>query len=260
MSPFLVTVAPWLLACAATHGDDMRTPSFTAAEGVVIDPSGRRATVDGRTLSGPAAVVAVAARVGDPLVLSRAALALVDDQVSDVWTRPIGGAYPADIEAMAAVPVRVGNQLTYWREASGQVADLARCIVQLDTGAIACVNGASLRSPEVLLAGGDIYQRMNAVRALEARGDADTILGLALNDADPRLRQAAVDALGRLHTGAAGLSRVLLFDGYPEVRRAAATALGAVGDPVGRDALQKAAHGDGDPTVRAEATRVLVGM
>lgn len=257
MSPFLLMVASWLSACAATHGDDMRTPSFAPAPGVVIDPAARRATVDGRVLSGAAAMVAVAARVTDPLGLSRAALALVDEPVRDVWTQPIGGAWPVDIEAMAAPPTRAGNQLTYWRETSGQMADLARCVVQLDTGAIACVSGASLRPPEVLLANGDVYQRMNAVKVLEARGDAATLLSLALNDPDPRLRQAAVEALGRLHTGVEGLSRVLLYDGYPEVRRAAATALASVGDPSGRDALQRAAQGDGDATVRAEATRAL---
>jgi HEAT repeat protein len=62
-------------------------------------------------------------------------------------------------------------------------------------------------------------------------------------------------------TGGAGvvaaLSRVLLYDKFDQVREAAATALGDLRDPAGRDALQRAESGDADIRVRKLATEAL---
>jgi HEAT repeat protein len=55
----------------------------------------------------------------------------------------------------------------------------------------------------------------------------------------------------------AAVSRVLLHDKRDEVREAAATALGDLHDPAGRDALQRAEGGDADIRVRVLATEAL---
>lgn len=250
-----------MLACLSTQGADVQS-TWQVGDGVFVDPSARSARVDGRSLRGADAMVAVATKVVEPLLLARAALALVDDGAAAPWTVAIGGAYPQDVEAMAAAPRVEAGRLTYWRTAAGTVADLARCSVELSTGQVSCINGAELRPPEVYLASGDVYVRLRGVAGLERDHRTTDLMATALNDPDPRVRSGAVAALGRSRASGvtADVCRVLLLDGYPEVRLVAATTLGALNDPAAVDSLRRAAAGDADAGVRSAASAALLTL
>src|SRR5262245_45984236 len=82
----------------------------------------------------------------------------------------------------------------------------------------------------------------------------------ALKDADPGVRQAAAESLGRIGDPRAmdGLT-ASLGDGNVEVRRSAVEALGNLDDPKAIPALTRAT-GDANPTVRREAAEALLGF
>ena len=82
----------------------------------------------------------------------------------------------------------------------------------------------------------------------------------ALKDADPGVRQAAAESLGRIGDArAVDPLSALLGDGNVEVRRSAVEALGNVEDPKAIPALTRAA-GDANPAVRREAAEALLSF
>ena len=106
--------------------------------------------------------------------------------------------------------------------------------------------------------------RALAVAALGERRESALPLTRAASDPDPRVRRAAVAALGRLPSdGSEGLSALLLglADADPEVRGEAARSLGRRGRAAA-DALPalERARGDPDPRVAAIASRAAVAV
>jgi beta-lactamase regulating signal transducer with metallopeptidase domain len=105
-------------------------------------------------------------------------------------------------------------------------------------------------------------QAIRAVGVQIARGRLDvatytgTFIGL-LRDAEPDIREAAASALGQARaTAAVSALTALLKDPEKEVRESAARALGQIGDPAAIDALT-AALKDMDPDVRERAASAL---
>jgi hypothetical protein len=234
------------------------------------------ARVDGgrRELHGKDAFDATRTRVNqDPIALATLAMLFLDDGVAGKkpWTQPEGARVP-DQQAIAKPPALSGDTLVYWR-AHAQLADLVRCRVSLSSGAVACELGGDVLQAERVgknpgdaarqyLASSNVNDRIRGIQALGQVGDAharDQLIDLALNAHDFHERQAAVEVLGK--AGGAGVvaavSRVLLFDQYAEVRQVAATALGELRDPAGRDALQKASTGDANGRVQVLAAEAL---
>jgi hypothetical protein len=231
------------------------------------------ARVDGKELRGKDAFDATRGRVnGDPTALATLAMLFLDDGVAGKkpWTRP--GAQVPDQQAIARPPTVAGDTLTYWRS-HAQLADLVRCKVTLSSGQIACELGGDLaqaeranKDPDAAakqdLASANVNDRLRGIQTLGQSKDPharDQLINLALNAYDFRERQAAVEVLGKLGGSGvvAAVSRVLLFDQYPEVRQVAATALGDLHDPAGRDALEKASTGDANGRVQVLASQAL---
>jgi hypothetical protein len=234
------------------------------------------ARVDGASarLYGKEAFDAARAKAGDdPTTLATLAMLLLDEDVAGKkpWMAP-GGARPPEQQAIARPPARSGDTLVYWRE-HAQLADLVRCKVTLSTGKLACELGGDVLQAERVganpadaakqyLASDNVNDRLRGIEALGKVGDdraREQLIDMALNKYDWRERQAAVTVLGKL--GGAGVtatvSRVLLYDQYPEVRQAAATALGELRDPAGREALERAANGDANGRVQVLAADAL---
>lgn len=103
---------------------------------------------------------------------------------------------------------------------------------------------------------------VDGVRTLEAGGKPRRLIK-CLKDADPAVRRAAAEALGRLQarTAIIELTERLTLDKEPLVRAAAAAALGHIGGAAVRlhaePRLTGSAYGDPDPAVRASATEAL---
>jgi len=120
---------------------------------------------------------------------------------------------------------------------------------QGDEAAAAALAQLLLRDPDPVV-------RSRAAAALGRAGasDAEPVLSVALNDAEPSVRLQATRALARLEGVEAtqALSAVLLGDTEPRVRREAARALRALGADDARWALELAAS-DPDPSVRRAA-------
>ena len=232
------------------------------------------ARVDGKELRGKDAFDATRTRVnGDPTAIATLAMLFIDDGVAGKlpWTQPSAARAP-DQQAIARPPAIAGDTLTYWR-AHAQLADLVRCKVTLSSGQIACELGSAIaqadrvaQDPDTAarqdLASTNVNDRIRGIQALGQSKDAkarDQLIDLALNAYDFRERAAAVEVLGKLGGPGvvAAVSRILLFDQYPEVRQVAATALGDLHDPAGRDALQKASTGDANGRVQVLASQAL---
>jgi hypothetical protein len=232
------------------------------------------ARVDGKELRGKDAFDATRTRVnGDPIAIATLAMLFIDDGVAGKhpWTQP-SGARPPDQQAVAKPPALAGDTLTYWR-AHAQLADLVRCKVSLSSGEIACELGSAIvqtdraaQDPDAAakqdLASTNVNDRIRGIHTLGQSKDPharDQLIELALNAYDFRERAAATETLGKLGgPGVVGaVSRILLFDQYPEVRQVAATALGDLRDPAGRDALQKASTGDANGRVQVLASEAL---
>lgn len=238
-------------------------------------PSGS-ARVDGArgALRGKEAFDATRTRVAkDATALATLAMLFLDDGVAGKkpWTRPDGPQVP-DQQAIAAPPVLSGDALVYWRF-HVQAADLVRCTVTLSSGEISCEGGGAVLQAERLandpagaakqdLASDNPYVHARGIAALGHVHDdhaREQLIDFALNAYSPLDRRTAVETLGK--TGGAGvvaaLGRVLLHDRGDEVREAAATALGELRDPAGRDALQRAESGDSDARVQVLAGEAL---
>lgn len=236
------------------------------------------ARIDGTsgTLTGKAAFDAARAKAGnDPVALATLAMLFLDEDVAGKlpWTRPTGSATPPEQQAIAKPPALDGDTLVYWR-LHVQLADLVRCRVALSAGTVACQLGGDVLHAERVganpadaakkyLASDNVHDRLRGIEALGQVKDAPAraqLVDIALNQHDPRERAAAVTVLGKTGGGAGvveALSRVLLYDQYPDVRQAAATALGELRDPAGRDALQRAANGDADGRVQVLSADAL---
>lgn len=234
------------------------------------------ARVDGGALlHGKDAFEATRSRAaGDATALATLAMLFIDDGVAGrtPWTRPTGGGRPRDQEAIAKPPALSGDALVYWR-AHVQMADLVRCHLTLSSGELVCESGRDLvqatreaKDPAAAakedLASDDINVRTRGIETLGKIGDDRAraqLIDLALNAYQPEERRVAVTVLARV--GGAGVvaavSRVLLLDKFDEVREAAATALGELRDPAGREALQRAEGSDADIRVRVLATEAL---
>ncbi len=232
------------------------------------------ARVGGTLLADQAAFDATRAHVAsDPVALATLAMLIVDGASAGKlpWTKPTGQNVP-DQQAIAQPPALSGDTLVYWRQHE-QLADLVRCTLTLSTGKVACQLGGELvragrvaNDPDAVaaqaLASDDIEVRIDGIVALGAskRPQAhDRLIDLALNAQQPRERGVAVETLGKVggHDACSTISRVLLFDQVPEVRQAAALALGALRDPAGRPALEKASTGDANGRVQVLAGEAL---
>jgi hypothetical protein len=234
------------------------------------------AKVDGErgTLRGKQAFDATRGKVGnDATALATLAMLFLDDGVAGKkpWTKLEGERSP-DQQAIAKPPALSGDNLVYWRFHI-QTADLMRCRVSLSRGEVSCEMGGDVLQAERVakdpggtakadLASDNPFIRARGIRALGAVGDDASrrqLIDFALNAHSPLERRTAVEVLGKV--GGAGVvdavSRVLLLDKGDEVREAAATALGALRDPAGRDALEKAEKGDASGRVQVLAAEAL---
>lgn len=234
------------------------------------------ARVDGSSLlHGREAFDATRTRVGtDATALATLSMLFIDDGVAGrkPWTQPTGGATPPDQEAIARPPALSGDLLVYWRD-HVQTADLVRCKLTLSSADIACEIGTTILQGERVardpagaarqdLASDNITVRLRGIEALGKVGDdrsREQLIDIALNAHQPEERRVAVTVLARVGGNGvvAAVSRVLLYDRFDEVREAAATTLGDLGDPAGRDALQRAQGGDADIRVRKLAAEAL---
>jgi hypothetical protein len=236
------------------------------------------ARIDGASgvLRGKDAFDATRTRVGgDATALATLAMLFIDDGVAGrkPWTQPSGGGSTSqDQEAIARPPAVTGDSLVYWR-LHVQLADLVRCTVSLAGGTVRCESGRDLVATDRVakdpagaakqdLASDNIEVRIDGIRALGKVGDdhaRQQLIEIALNAYQPRERSAAVEVLARI--GGAGvvdaLGRALLHDKFDEVREAAATALGDLRDPAGREALQRAESGDSNGRVQVLAAEAL---
>lgn len=238
-------------------------------------PSGS-ARVDGErgTLRGKQAFDATRSRVGnDATALATLAMLFIDDGVAGKkpWTRA-DGTVSADQQAIAKPPAVSGDTLVYWRF-HAQSADLVRCTVSLSRGEISYEMGGDVLQAERVardpagtakadLASDNPFVRARGIQALGKVGDdraREQLIDFALNAYSPLERRTAVEVLGKL--GGVGVvaavSRVLLHDKGDDVREAAATALGALRDPAGRDALERAEKGDSNARVQVLAAEAL---
>jgi HEAT repeat protein len=126
-------------------------------------------------------------------------------------------------------------------------------------GAIRRLNDAD-GAPAVskALSDGDLSVRRAAVDTAVKLGGFADVAGIAnlLGDADPIVRSHAADALGvfKAKGSIAGLSAIAATDPDEEVRIDAVNALGEIGDPAARPALEKAAA-DSSSRVR-DAARI----
>ncbi|MCV2490584.1 HEAT repeat domain-containing protein [Geodermatophilus sp. YIM 151500] len=107
--------------------------------------------------------------------------------------------------------------------------------------------------------------RALAAELLGLHGDASAVpvLEALLRDREqaPDVRRAAAAALGRIGSRAAtaSLALVLHITPWPELRRTAAEALGRIGDPLGIPVLRDGCGAD-DPDVRAACADALCAM
>ncbi|RKY23959.1 MAG: HEAT repeat domain-containing protein, partial [Planctomycetota bacterium] len=108
--------------------------------------------------------------------------------------------------------------------------------------------------------GRSLQVRMSMVRALVALGDKSEkkVLLDGVKNEDSRVRAYAARILGltRDPEFVPVLTELLLNDRSPAVREKAAAALGRIGDPSAKAALEKA-MGDYDPFVKAAAKNAL---
>jgi hypothetical protein len=230
----------------------------------------------GGLLRGKEAFDATRTRVGgDATALATLAMLFLDDRVAGrkPWTQPsTGGSTSQDQEKIARPPVVSGDSLVYWR-LHIQLSDLVRCTVAMSAGTVQCESGRDLVFADRVakdpagaanqdLASDNIEVRLDGIRALGHVGDDASrkrLIEIALNAYQPRERSTAIEVLTKV--GGAGvvdaIGRALLYDKFDEVREAAATALGDLHDPAGRDALQRAESGDADIRVRVLATEAL---
>lgn len=235
------------------------------------------ARVDGArsALHGKEAFDATRGRVGnDATALATLAMLFLDQGVAgkQPWTKPSGGATPPEQEAIAKAPALSGDTLVYWRD-HAQTADLVRCRLTVSSGDLSCEIGSKVLQEERTaqdpagaaqadLASDNLVVRLRGIEALGKVGDdaaREKLIDLALNAYQPQERQTAVTVLATVGGKGvvAAVGRVLLYDKFDEVREAAATALGTLGDPAARDALQRAEGGDADIRVRKLATESL---
>jgi hypothetical protein len=238
-------------------------------------PSGS-ARVDGErgTLRGKEAFDATRSRVGnDATAIATLAMLFIDEGVAGrkPWTK-LEGNVTLDQQAIARPPSVSGDTLVYWRF-HAQSADLVRCTVSLSRGEISYeIGGEVLQAERVAkdpagtakadLASDNPFVRARGIQALGKVGDdhaREQLIDFALTAYSPLERRTAVEVLGKL--GGAGVvaavSRVLLHDKGDDVREAAATALGALRDPAGRDALERAEKGDSNARVQVLAAEAL---
>jgi hypothetical protein len=100
-----------------------------------------------------------------------------------------------------------------------------------------------------------VPQNVQPASRVESRGDEIDRLMQHLSNPDDKVRAEVAIQLGRLKARRASepLERVLASDRSPEVRDAAARALGLIGLPASLPALEQAAQADADGTVRSSA-------
>ena len=232
------------------------------------------ARVDGKLLTDKAAFDATRTRVNnDPVALATLSMLFLDGYNAGKlpWTKPTGQNVPNQ-QAIAQPPTLSGDTLVYWRQHE-QLADLVRCTLTLSTGQVACQLGGELvqaarvaKDPDAVaaqaLASDDIEVRIDGIVALGASKSPqahDRLIDIALNAQQPRERGVAVETLGKVggRDACSTISRALLFDRFPEVRQAAAIALGELRDPAGRPALEKASTGDANGRVQVLAAEAL---
>ncbi|MFT4978007.1 MAG: hypothetical protein ACI8S6_003915, partial [Myxococcota bacterium] len=170
-------------------------------------------------------------------------------------------------------PSLSGRTLTYWRT-DKTLDNTVRVILDLDTLSVdtaldttiareAAAPADPIARAEQELASDSLDDRMAGLRRLDAlqtsKGDTALMVALLNNDRW-QVRKEAARRLGQRTATPQGaieaLSRSLTLDGYPQVRAAAAVALGTLGDPSGRPALEQAAE-DADASVRSMASASL---
>jgi hypothetical protein len=241
------------------------TPANRAGYDALVDLTGRgprevrRAVIERLALAPAAQLAATAASQSDAAASG------------DVWralTRRMRGHAEERAAAVAAMGAALAKAADYERR------------YRLVDGIAAYGDAAALRELERFLASlptspDSAALRQVAVRSIASspRAEATTIVIALARDADPGVRLAALAALSNSETDAAGvwhladgpdaIDRVimngLVVDTWPEVRRRAATALGArCQRPGPAEALRDAAAKDKSLDVRADALTALV--
>jgi arylsulfatase A-like enzyme len=121
---------------------------------------------------------------------------------------------------------------------------------------------AALPLAAVLDGSRDIYERVEIIEALGRLGDEGAAPALLRQLTTLRTRLYAIEALGQVRARAAvlELSKVLAQDRFISWRKAAARALGQIGDPRGARPLQQAAAREMETDVAVEALGALARL
>ena len=229
----------------------------------------------GQVLAGDAALAAVvAAALGSDRAarLAPAVSALAGDGRAPVSSPAEATRGRAEEKKLIAPPRIDGDVLEYWT--ASPRSGIRRWRFQLSSHDIDDASAQSLledASDPVALAEtqiaqpADVAQRQGigllAARCQDARA-MQALLRVSTDHEKPATRAMAVAALGSCRHAPAVpvLVRILVGDGFAEVRAAAAAAIAAMGKQAARPAiepLEKARSGDPDPKVRGAADLAL---
>lgn len=167
----------------------------------------------------------------------------------------VADADPAERAALCRVLGWMGGE-----ESIARLLELLRAqpdVAQAAADALSELGQTADAQMQLAIRTGDSQQRLAVLPLLGRRSAAlhDTLL--CLEDADPAVRAAACETLGRIgETSAVGALFARLADGDPKVAQAALGAIQSLGSPQTEELAIQAAHA-ADPKVRRAALRII---